>query len=565
MAKQARPVVATTRRFTRTIAAAATLALVCLAGGAAGPQSAARADSQAPAAYTPIDQGPQWTPQLRAAFYSVDQGSRIMPLAWMRALKQADGTPFLTADLARYGYLANPDDPDGLPVGFTAAGPQGERSIGMTCAACHTRQIEMHATTYRVDGGPAMVDFQTFLTDLDDAVNRVLSDHRTFDGFATAVLGANRTQDQADALHRDLRVWYHRYHTLMAASLPREHPWGYGRVDAMGMIINRLAGVDLGTPPTRIIADNIRPADAPVRYPFLWNVDRQACTQWLGFAHNDSDTTRLARNIGQVLGVFADFHPVRDPSTTEITWWDHNSVNVEGLTAAEAMLSKIGKPRFPGTLDPDLVAEGATVYARECEACHASDPGSPPWKTPVMDVGTDVRAMALLNRRVKTGILATGIVNPPFTVEDRAIEVLYSVVTGMLLSLPAPEPPTPQQAAARMGIATKHETVECGGRKGYEAKVLHGVWAAAPFLHNGSVPTLADLLKPAADRPRRFRLGSAYDPVRVGLAADQRGAATMVTTGCDDVASGRSNCGHEHGTDLDAVEKAALLEYLKSL
>src|SRR6185437_15966437 len=55
----------------------------------------------------------------------------------------------------------------------------------------------------------------------------------------------------------------------------------------------------------------------------------------------------------------------------------------------------------------------------------------------------------------------------------------------------------------------------------YEARVLHGVWAAAPYLHNGSVPSLAELLKPASKRVKSFKIGAKYDPVAVGLAADQ--------------------------------------------
>jgi hypothetical protein len=103
----------------------------------------------------------------------------------------------------------------------------------------------------------------------------------------------------------------------------------------------------------------------------------------------------------------------------------------------------------------------------------------------------------------------------------------------------------------------------------YEARVLYGIWAAAPYLHNGSVPTLADLLKPASERPKSFKVGPAYDPVKVGLAADQTAFDyTLITTGCDgdQRISGNSNCGHEFGTTtLTPDQKRALLEYLKTL
>jgi hypothetical protein len=100
----------------------------------------------------------------------------------------------------------------------------------------------------------------------------------------------------------------------------------------------------------------------------------------------------------------------------------------------------------------------------------------------------------------------------------------------------------------------------------YESRVLEGIWAAAPYLHNGSVPTLADLLKPASERPSTFPIGPAYDPEKVGLAAQQTMFNyTLKTTDCSDRNSGNSRCGHEFGTQLLPAEKRALLEYLKVL
>ncbi len=100
----------------------------------------------------------------------------------------------------------------------------------------------------------------------------------------------------------------------------------------------------------------------------------------------------------------------------------------------------------------------------------------------------------------------------------------------------------------------------------YEARVLQGIWAAAPYLHNGAVPTLADLLKPATERPAAFRVGPEYDPDRVGLASGQTAfTQTLTTTGCEARGSGNSRCGHEYGIELTPAQKRALLEYLKKL
>jgi len=96
--------------------------------------------------------------------------------------------------------------------------------------------------------------------------------------------------------------------------------------------------------------------------------------------------------------------------------------------------------------------------------------------------------------------------------------------------------------------------------------VLEGVWAVAPYLHNGSVPSLAELLKPAAERVKSFKIGPDYDIENVGLAAQQtKFDYTLQTTDCSDRNSGNSRCGHEYGTKLSPEEKRALLEYLKEL
>src|SRR5262249_51875809 len=101
----------------------------------------------------------------------------------------------------------------------------------------------------------------------------------------------------------------------------------------------------------------------------------------------------------------------------------------------------------------------------------------------------------------------------------------------------------------------------------YESRVLEGIWAAPPYLHNGSVPSMADLLKPARDRPTSFEVGPAYDPDTLGLAERQpQGRRHLrVLDDCRALDSGNSNCGHEFGTRLPEDAKKALLEYIKTL
>jgi hypothetical protein len=541
-----------------------------------------------------IDQGPEWTASARKDFYSRDQGSQIMPLRWIAALKQPNGEPFMAASLSRYGYLPNEaSSPPGLPVGFTVTSGSGGEYIGMTCSACHTRQIEVAETFYRIDGGPAIVDFQSFLADLDTAVNTILTDQQAFTDFTHAVLGPSPTPSEKTKLHEAVKAWYLPYHTLMKGALPPS-PWGPARLDAVSMIFNRLTGLDIGPSPTYIIPENIKPATAPVRYPFLWNAAIQDKTQWPGFADNGNNILGLARNLGEVYGVFGAFHPKKDEwRLLGVDYLANNSTNFQGLNALEELVRKIGPPKWPWKVDQALASKGKEIFERKteqggCISCHGIKPGKTrffdqkTWATPIQDVDTDSREYEILGWTVKTGALEGAripFLAKPLKPIDTAFNVLGTSVIGSILQHYVPvlmkaeehakaegKPPlfTPEtedlKGAFRMPVPAATPSYA------YESRVLQGIWAAAPYLHNGSVPTLAELLKPAAERVNSFKVGPAYDLVNIGLAVEQtRFDYTLQTTDCSDRNSGNSRCGHEFGTQLSPDEKKALLEYLKIL
>jgi hypothetical protein len=537
------------------------------------------------------DQGKDWTNATRADFYSHDQGSRLIPLRWMTALKQANGAPFMADSLSRYGYLANESStPPGLPVGFTVASSSNGEVLGMTCAACHTRQITVNGKAYRIDGGPAIVDFQSFLTELDVAVGSILKNDTEFDVFARAVLGSSPTGDQMAALRRDVSDWYLPYDKIMNLGLPQS-PWGPGRLDAVSMIFNRLTGLDLGPPPTFIIEVNIQPATAPVRYPFLWNAARQDKTQWPGFADNGNSVLGLARNVGEVTGVFAVFHPVKDDGQLlGINYVGDNSTNFNGLDRLEQLIKMIGPPKWPWSTNPTLVAQGRKLFAQNCAAnCHEVKPGrilsldlaEATWATPIQNVGTDTREWSNMDRLVNPGVLTGASIlglNLPLKNPTAPISVLQLAVVGSIIqhALPVVVPNDLGDQIARAGSAFNPETNSLTGafryepttpaRGSYESRVLRGIWAAAPYLHNGSVPTLTELLKPSRERVVAFKIGPAYDLDTVGLAVEQTAFKQVLqTTDCGDLDSGNSRCGHEFGTALSPSQKKALLEYLKTL
>jgi len=96
--------------------------------------------------------------------------------------------------------------------------------------------------------------------------------------------------------------------------------------------------------------------------------------------------------------------------------------------------------------------------------------------------------------------------------------------------------------------------------RSYKARSLNGIWATAPYLHNGSVPNLWELMKPSAQRVQQFHVGSRqYDAVNIGF--DTTSGASLFDTRLP----GNSNAGHDFGTDLSDEQKWALIEYMKSL
>lgn len=518
--------------------------------------------------YYRVRQGAEWNASKANRFYSQDQGSRIIPYSWIVALRTPDGQLFLRDSLSRYGYIKNIKNAfnqNSLPVGFLVAG-KGLQSaeFSMTCAACHTRQLTVGDKNYRIDGGPAFSDTFGFFKDLDTSVGFTLENPEAFTQFQNSV-----TEQGQPAPSRDeLTAWYQPYHTLIERSFSGTAPYGVSRLDALSLIQNRATGLDLGDPLlAHLIPDNILPASVPVRFPFLWNAPKQDLTQWAGTTTNGNDSYALQRNANQVIGVFGVLYPEPDPTKFNGSdFLSHNSVNYSGLRQVENLVKKIGPPRWPWAINRKLAYRGKIIYTAECVSCHGIAKGEPrpprkyTWKTRVLNVGTDQRYYeTLTNKTVNSGVL-TGAVNrfvpanPPIPASGATSLSLVNVLNDTALFQKYPHIDlTPKAASNPVGS--------------YESRVLQGVWAAAPYLHNGSVPSLAELLKPADKRVKVFKVGPSYDLKAVGLASEQPVGTTseMLTTDCSDLTSGNSNCGHEFGVWLSPDDKTALIEYLKTL
>jgi mono/diheme cytochrome c family protein len=552
-----------------------------------------------------------WTAEDRQTFYTTSQGSHMIPYLWFKALRRLDvDEPFGGDHLARYGYLPNESklNPEGLPVGFVIDGDTSTGFFGMTCAACHTAQIEYKkdgaTQQLRIDGAPATADFQAFLKDLTEATRETLSNAGRFDKFAHAVLGNRYSATRASDLKTDFAAWVKQWGNFMDKSLPAS-PWGPGRLDAFGMIFNRVAAKDLG------IDANFKVADAPVSYPFLWNASRQDKTQWNGAVPNGLFINALGRNAGEVFGVFAEFSPRKRRFLLPPVDYTGNSVKFANLQQLEEKIAALKPPPWPwpSELKQDLVDKGRVLFARECGSCHEEKPlleGT--WYTPVQEVGTDPKMYDNAQRTSQTGILEGELSpNPPGSkLSNRALtdDVLATTVVWSLFQdafPPLPKLPnfksgvlqavrkdltvlvpelqnTPWDALVRSPAMIKNVKSHVQDRlanifkmpgepHAYEARVLHGIWATAPYLHNGSVPNLWELLTPPAQRTPFFMVGSKkYDPRNVGYAADDspfKDGKLVVGAGAD---PGNSNSGHDFGTTkLTDEEKWQLIEYLKQL
>ena len=569
-----------------------------------------------------------WTMEDRQAFYTTSQGSRMMPYACFKALRRLDADqPFGGDQLQRYGYLPNEKsklNPEGLPVGFAIDGDAATGYLGMTCAACHTAEIEYQqkdgsAGRLRIDGAPATANFQLFLAELTAASRATLDDSDRFQAFARAVQGSRYSVTRTNQLKTDFAAWVKQFGDFMDKSLPSQS-WGPGRLDAFGMIFNRVAGKDLG------IADNIGVADAPVSYPFLWNASRQDRTQWNGGVPNGLYVNAIGRNAGEVFGVFADFTPKKRVLVPHFSFRD-NSVNFTNLQLLEEKIVALRPPAWPFDLKSELVDQGRVLFAQYCGSCHEErrlPDGN--WQTPVKAVGTDPKMFDNAQRTSQSGLLKGALSpNPPGSIlPDPAAtnDILATAVVGALIDdafPPLPQLPNlnggvwlairkdlgsllsdkekqdslaiskglgrvfpgAQQAANALLLlepsvrANVRSHVEGrlanlfkipGEPHAYESRVLHGIWATAPYLHNGSVPNLWELLLPPERRTPSFMVGSRkFDPENVGYVTTEspyKDGTLVVGSGA---APGNSNAGHDFGREMNDDQRRALLEYLKQL
>lgn len=330
-----------------------------------------------PAPVPELDQ--DWSKKQRVDWYEATQGSRLIPRSWLFALEQPGSTEPFLAHIASFGYLPRNSKPS-LPVGFAIdvqrddaflrtglrwkpGQGRNEAWVGLTCSACHTTELAYQGKRMRIDGGPAMTDFQSMMENLNSALQQTRDDPAKWKRFAEAVLDreqiSTRDDNRLRAAFKQLLDWQLREAEANRTSVR----YGPGRVDAFGRIYNKIALLldpsNTGNPP-----------DAPVSIPFIWRAPQLKAVQYNGIAPKvqvlgqTADVGALGRNTGEVIGVFADVVPVRDPG---ITNGFISSVHVRNLSGLEDQLAKLRPPKWPAAFFGEVTTDPNAIAARKVQ------------------------------------------------------------------------------------------------------------------------------------------------------------------------------------------------------
>lgn len=624
-----------------------------------------------------LDQG--WDEADSLWFYNTTQGSALLPYDFFVVIEEAASSQPLRSNknIDKFRYLPQKAtflNPDALPLGFARESYQGKDYVGYTCAACHTGQINYGGNAIRIDGAPAMADVVGFLSALEKAMVAAGSGDKGR-RFVDKVLALKHDYKSSKDVTDDLEKWTARrqlYNTVNQSHID----YGYARLDAFGRIYNRVLqhainkeqlkiSLAMINPPGRgrllslgeielviegvdetIIRDDqfamimqrlqsTRPGypglglkdmlyvrnqifnepDAPVSYPFLWDIPNSDYVQWNGVASN-AGVGPIGRNTGEVIGVFAILDwQAKKPGFSLSAWLTgqskkkmqidfKSSADLVNLQRLEAHLRSLKSPQWPerilGAIDWPKASRGELIYADRCQSCHEVidrddiDRRVVGKMLALGKVGTDV---AMANNSVfytgKSGNFkhtyqATDVGDVIIEEEAPVVQILTSATKGVVAT-PDADKIFIRRWADRvytLFLAFSENDIKPSVKSGnyladttskpynsllaYKARSLNGIWATAPYLHNGSVPTLYDLLLPVrregdpddgSYRPDEFMVGKReFDPVKVGFISEDYDGFRFLTG-----RAGDRNTGHEYGRPLSDEERWDLIEYLKTL
>jgi len=240
-------------------------------------------------------------------------------------------------------------------------------------------------------------------------------------------------------------------------------------------------------------------------FPSIWNqrVREGMHLHWDG--NNDSVDER---NLSAALGA----------GVTPVT------IDHERLKRIRDWIWTLAPPKYPYEVDEVQAARGRVLYDTHCAACHQFGGAKIGTVTAIGEIATD---------------------------PHRLNSYTYMLAANQGALYP--------DSGYRFSHFRK--------TNGYANVPLDGIWARAPYLHNGSVPTLRDLLEKPASRPKSFIRGyDVFDRVKVGFISSlPKESSARCCSEYDTTLPGDSNGGHLYGTDLPPEEKDALVQYMKTL
>jgi hypothetical protein len=252
--------------------------------------------------------------------------------------------------------------------------------------------------------------------------------------------------------------------------------------------------------------DQLDPSEliGTVDFPAVWN---QKPREGLQLHWDGNNSSVDERNKSASLGTGVTPTTIDLPRIQQIADW----------------LWELPAPQYPLPIDSALATQGKPLFAQNCATCHVFGGEKIGTVEPIDEIKTDP---ARLNS--------------------------YTYATNSNQNT--------------LFAGTPYRFTHFRKTNGYANLPLDGLWLRAPYLHNGSVPTVRDLLEPADRRPQTFYRGNdLLDSQKLGfvsdVADDQKGHYFLFDTS----KAGNSNSGHEYGTTLSATEKTAIVEYLKTM
>ncbi len=436
-------------------------------------------------------------------------------------------------EYASFGFIYEPGK--ALPIGSSQRDVQGVNRVFLNCAVCHTgivRDSPQSNPRVYLGMGANTVDLgalQRFLIecarDPRFTPDRIMAQIKAEGGGGLDLLNRQALKFYGIYVLRD------RLLNLgdLFAFTTREPPFGPGRFDTFNppKALLRFPMGTAGIPQSelQLLAPQVAgQITVPERewigtcdFPSVWNQDKRQGMQ----LHWDGNNTRVEeRNRSASFGTGA-FPPTLDRKLIRRT---------------EKWLMTRKPDPFPYPIDAALAARGQPLYARYCAACHGKDgkdfTGEYVGKvTPIEVVRTDRHRL------------------------DSYSEELCAAQNSLYAGY----------GDERFSHFRKTH--------GYANSPLDGAWLRAPYLHNGSVPTLRNLLEPADKRPKVFYRGyDVYEPKRVGFVWDVPEEGQRAFFRYDTSVPGNGNGGHEgpvpgtqlsYGTELSPEDKDAIVEYLK--